>query len=65
MVKLGERLLETGLTTGAGGNVNVRAGVRIAVSPSGVPYEEVIPETVPLVTPQGEHVSVTLEVGPD
>lgn len=54
---LGRRMLDTGLTTGTGGNLSARAGDRIAVSPSGVPYEETTPEMVPLVTPEGDRVS--------
>ena len=55
--ELGRRLLETGLTTGTGGNVSARNGDRVAVSPSGIPYEEVTPEMVPLVTLEGDHIS--------
>lgn len=47
----GRRLLEDGLTTGTGGNLSVRIDENtIAISPSGVPYGDVTPEDVPVVT---------------
>lgn len=54
--ELGQRMLEEGLTRGSGGNVSVRADNRVAVSPSGVPYEDVSPDDVPLVDLSGERV---------
>ncbi len=50
---LGRQLLESGLTKGSGGNVSVRSGDRVAVSPSGIPYEDVTPEIVPVVDLEG------------
>lgn len=50
----GRSLLEDDLTTGTGGNLSVRLGPdRIAISPSGVPYDEVHPEDVPVVDTDG------------
>lgn len=54
--ELGEELIEKGLANGTMGNLSARRGDRIAVSPSGTPYEEVTPEAVPIVTMDGEHV---------
>lgn len=54
--ELGEGLIEKNLANGTMGNLSVRHGNRIAVSPSGTPYDEVTPETVPVVTMDGEHV---------
>jgi L-fuculose-phosphate aldolase len=48
--KLGRKMLDQSLTKGTGGNVSVRSGNRFAISPSGVPYDEVGPETVPIVS---------------
>jgi L-fuculose-phosphate aldolase len=51
IVRFGNRLLAAGLTSGTGGNlsiINRRAGL-IAISPSGVPYEEMVPQDVPVV----------------
>lgn len=55
--ELGVRLLDRGLANGTMGNLSARAGDRIAVSPSGTPYEDVTPGTVPVVTLSGEQVA--------
>src|SRR5262249_19661915 len=43
-----------GLVQGTDGNASARAGELIAVSPSSLPYETLLPEDVCLVTPEGE-----------
>lgn len=53
VTELGQEMLSRGLTGGTGGNVSVRRGDRIAISPSGVPYEDVTPDTVPIVDLDG------------
>ncbi|MFB6160136.1 MAG: class II aldolase/adducin family protein [Haloferacaceae archaeon] len=53
---VGQRMYDRGLTSGTGGNVSVRRGDRVAVSPSGVPYDEVTAERVPVVDLDGEVV---------
>lgn len=54
----GSQLLEDDLTTGTGGNLSVRLDEdHIAISPSGIPYGEVEPEDVPVVTMDGEVVA--------
>ncbi len=58
---LGRQLLESGLTRGSGGNVSVRSGDRVAVSPSGIPYEDVSPDTVPVVDLDGTVLEGELE----
>ncbi|WP_251343616.1 class II aldolase/adducin family protein [Haloplanus halophilus] len=60
---LGRKMLDQGLTKGTGGNVSQRCGdgETVAISPSGVPYEDVTPERVPLVTLDGEQVDGDLE----
>lgn len=46
----GRSLLDDDLTTGTGGNLSARIdGDYIAISPSGVPYEEIEPPDVPVV----------------
>lgn len=57
VARLGRELLERGLTRGTGGNVSVRAGERVAISPSGVPYGDVTPERVAVVDGAGEVVA--------
>jgi len=50
----GRQLLDDDLTTGTGGNLSARLdGDRIAISPSGVPYEEIAPADVPVVAADG------------
>ena len=49
------------LTPGRTGNLSVRRGDRFAVTPSGVPYDEVGPGDVPVVTLEGEVVAGALE----
>lgn len=55
--EFGEQLLEHGLTTGAGGNLSARDGDRVAISPSGVPYPDISPESVPVITLDGDRVA--------
>lgn len=59
--ELGRELLKKELTTGSGGNVSVRDGDRVAVSPSGIPYEEVTPDIVPVVDLEGDRLEGDLE----
>lgn len=50
----GRQLLADDLTTGTGGNLSVRLDEdRIAISPSGIPYGEIDPEDVPVVSMDG------------
>ncbi|MFB6122181.1 MAG: class II aldolase/adducin family protein [Haloferacaceae archaeon] len=52
----GRRLVDEGLTTGTGGNLSARVDDHVAVSPSGVPYEEISPQDVPVLSLAGERV---------
>lgn len=54
VARLGRRMLDRGLTRGTGGNVSIRVGDMVAVSPSGVPYADVTPERVPVVDVDGD-----------
>ncbi|QSG04805.1 class II aldolase/adducin family protein [Halapricum desulfuricans] len=54
--ELGREMLDQGLTKGTGGNISVRSGDRIAISPSGVPYREIEPEDVPVVDLDGNRI---------
>ena len=54
------RMLEDGLTVGTSGNVSVRAGENIAITPSGVDYEALVPQDICIITLDGKHVD-----GPD
>ena len=47
-------MLDDDLTTGTGENLSVRIDdERIAISPSGIPYEEMEPSDVPVVRTDG------------
>lgn len=54
------RMLSDGLTVGTSGNVSVRSGENIAITPSGVNYEALVPEDICVITLAGDHVD-----GPD
>jgi L-fuculose-phosphate aldolase len=56
----GRRLVATGLVVGAAGNVSVRVGDRIAITPSGVPYDRIEPADVCIVDTAGRPLE-----GPD
>ena len=49
-------LQRKGLVVGTAGNVSVRVGEQVAISPSGVPYEEMTPADVVVVDLAGETV---------
>ena len=53
----GRRLLDEGLVTGTAGNVSVRVGDLVAVSPSSVPYDQVGPDEVCVVDRDGRVVA--------
>jgi len=53
IVVFGKRMLVRGLVTGTGGNLSVRSGRRVALSPSGVEYEAMKPEDVAVVDMEG------------
>ncbi|WP_229123076.1 class II aldolase/adducin family protein [Halapricum desulfuricans] len=54
--ELGREMLEQGLTKGTGGNISVRSGDRVAISPSGMDYTEITPEDVPVVDLDGNRI---------
>jgi L-fuculose-phosphate aldolase len=58
IVRYGNRMVASGLTSGTGGNLSVRNTEEdmVAVSPSGVPYDLVTPEQVAVVNFRGERV---------
>jgi L-fuculose-phosphate aldolase len=53
LVSYSARLLDDGLAVGSAGNMSVRIGDQIAITPSGVSYAEMRPEDVCLVTLDG------------
>jgi L-fuculose-phosphate aldolase len=60
IVGYGLRMLKDGLTVGTSGNLSIRVGGNIAITPSGVDYEALRPEDICVVTLDGIHVD-----GPD
>ena len=60
IVEYGLRMLKDGLTVGTSGNLSVRVGQNIAITPSGVDYEGLRPEDICVITLDGDYVD-----GPD
>ncbi|HTZ44938.1 MAG TPA: class II aldolase/adducin family protein [Jatrophihabitans sp.] len=60
VVRAGRQLLATGLVRGTSGNVSLRLGEAVAVSPTGVPYEDLTPPDVPVVDLAGQPLAGTL-----
>jgi L-fuculose-phosphate aldolase len=50
------RLAADGLAVGAAGNMSVRIGDHVAITPSGVPYTELAPADVCVVTMSGDEI---------
>jgi len=62
VAEYGQKMVEKELTKGVGGNLSERGtDDRIAISPSGIPYERIDAEDVPIVTEDGEHVEGDLD----
>src|SRR5262245_48849343 len=59
LVRYAARLVADGLAVGAAGNLSVRVGELIAITPSGIAYDELIPADICLVTPAGEEIEAT------
>jgi L-fuculose-phosphate aldolase len=57
LVAYGVRMLEDGLAVGTAGNLSVRVGDLIAISPSGILYREIDPDDVCVVSLDGEKLS--------
>jgi L-fuculose-phosphate aldolase len=53
LVSYSARLLEDGLAVGSAGNMSVRIGGRVAITPSGISYTEMRPEDICLVGMDG------------
>jgi L-fuculose-phosphate aldolase len=50
LVSYSARLLDDGLAVGSAGNISVRAGKIVAITPSGVSYSEMRPDDICLIT---------------
>jgi L-fuculose-phosphate aldolase len=60
LVSYSARLLADGLAVGSAGNISVRLGDVVAITPSGIGYDEMRPADVCLVAPDGTELD-----GPD
>ncbi|TYB42724.1 class II aldolase/adducin family protein [Actinomadura chibensis] len=56
IVATGRRLAETGLVAGTSGNISVRAGDLVAVTPGGMMLDRMEPADCPVVSPSGRVV---------
>ncbi|MBW3603207.1 MAG: class II aldolase/adducin family protein [Actinobacteria bacterium] len=61
LVEFSQRLAPDGLTVGTSGNLSVRSGDLIAVTPSGVDYADLQPELICVIEPDGGQVDGELE----
>lgn len=55
------RMQADDLTVGTSGNLSVRSGQHIAITPSGVPYEDLTPEAICVIDVDGSHLDGDLE----
>jgi len=53
LVSYGARLPDDGLAVGRAGNLSVRMGGIVAITPSGIPYADLRPADICLVTSAG------------
>jgi L-fuculose-phosphate aldolase len=58
LVSYSARLLDDGLAVGSAGNISVRLGDLVAITPSGVSYADMRPEDICLVTADGTEPDV-------
>ena len=56
LVRYGNRLLADGLSVGSAGNLSVRVGDTVAITPSGVAYPDLQPADICLVTLDGTQI---------
>ena len=64
LVTYSARLLDDGLAVGSAGNMSVRVGDIVAITPSGIGYADMRPADVCLVKPAGtEFTELTDEAG--
>jgi len=61
LCRIGRRMVETGLVLGAAGNISVRRGDLVAISPAGMRLEQMTPEDPPVIDLTGAVVEGTRE----
>lgn len=57
VAEFGRKMLEQGLTEGTGGNISASTDDRVVISPTGVPYEVIEAEDVPVLDMEGNKVA--------
>ena len=57
VIAYAQRMLHEGLVKGTSGNVSVRVGDEVAITPGSVPYEDITPDGVAIVDLDGNHIS--------
>ena len=61
LVRYSNRLLEDGLAVGRAGNMSVRAADQVLITPSGIPYPDLVPADICVVDLAGELRAGTAE----
>ncbi|MBA0126371.1 class II aldolase/adducin family protein [Haloechinothrix sp. YIM 98757] len=61
LVDYGKRMQADNLTVGTSGNISIRSGDLIAITPSGAAYDELTPESISVIDLSGRHVDGQLE----
>jgi L-fuculose-phosphate aldolase len=56
LARYSARLISDGLAVGAAGNLSARVGDVVAITPSGMSYDELTPDDICVVTPSGDEV---------
>jgi L-fuculose-phosphate aldolase len=56
VVEHGKRMLRDGLVKGTSGNISVRVGDQVVITPGSVPYEEITTEGLAVVDLDGNHL---------
>jgi L-fuculose-phosphate aldolase len=59
IIETGRRMLRDGLVIGTAGNISVRVGDHVVITPSGVPYDDITRETLCLLEMTGCQVGGT------
>ncbi|GLZ46345.1 fuculose phosphate aldolase [Actinomycetospora sp. NBRC 106375] len=61
LVEYCHRMQADELTVGTSGNLSVRRGDHVAITPSGAAYEDLTPESICVISVDGDHVEGSLE----
>jgi L-fuculose-phosphate aldolase len=59
LARYSARLVADGLAVGAAGNLSVRVADVVAITPSGISYDELTPDDICVVTPSGDEIEAS------